>query len=142
MIEKDPNANGIDVTRTRQEARNAFFFNKDTNYGSLYGVDHEDAKKVHYSNCRLVDEIENTPLRISGPEYKIPETPQREIPINPETGNIDSEDIEWQTHQVMKNLKAAVEGAGSSLGLIAKTTILLADMSYFGQINVVYGSYF
>jgi 2-iminobutanoate/2-iminopropanoate deaminase len=65
-----------------------------------------------------------------------------QIPINPETGNIDSEDIEWQAHQCMKNLKAAVEGADSSLNYVAKTTILLTDMAVFAKINDVYSSYF
>lgn len=34
-----------------------------------------------------------------------------QIPLNPQTGNIDSEDIEWQAHQALKNFKAAVEEA-------------------------------
>lgn len=65
-----------------------------------------------------------------------------QIPLNPETGNIDSEDIEWQAHQVMKNLKAAVEGADSNLNLVAKTTVLLTDMAVFPKINDIYASYF
>lgn len=65
-----------------------------------------------------------------------------QIPINPQTGAIDSEDIEWQAHQCMKNLKAAVEGADSSLSYVAKTTILLTDMAVFAKINDVYSSYF
>lgn len=65
-----------------------------------------------------------------------------QIPINPETNNVDSDDIEWQAHQCMKNLKAAVEGADSSLGSIAKTTILLTDMGVFAKVNEIYSSYF
>jgi 2-iminobutanoate/2-iminopropanoate deaminase len=42
----------------------------------------------------------------------------------------------------MKNLKAAVEGADSSLSYVAKTTILLTDMAVFAKINDVYASYF
>ena len=49
-----------------------------------------------------------------------------QIPVNPETGNIESDDIELQAHQVMKNLKNAIEGAGSSFTSTIKTTILLA----------------
>jgi 2-iminobutanoate/2-iminopropanoate deaminase len=41
-----------------------------------------------------------------------------QIPINPLTGNVDHNDIEWQAHQTMKNLRSTVEGAGSSLTLI------------------------
>lgn len=65
-----------------------------------------------------------------------------QIPINPVTNAVDSDDIEWQAHQVMKNLKAAVEGADSSLGYISKTTILLTDMGVFAKINDIYASYF
>jgi 2-iminobutanoate/2-iminopropanoate deaminase len=65
-----------------------------------------------------------------------------QIPINPLTGNVDQNDIEWQIHQTMRNLKTAVEGADSCLGLIAKTTILLTDMSVFPKVNEIYGSYF
>lgn len=65
-----------------------------------------------------------------------------QIPINPETNNIDSEDIEWQAHQCMKNLRAAVEGADSNLSLVTKTTVLLTDMSVFPKINDIYASYF
>jgi 2-iminobutanoate/2-iminopropanoate deaminase len=65
-----------------------------------------------------------------------------QIPINPETGNIDSEDIEWQAHQCMKNLRAALEGADSNFNLITKTTVLLVDMGVFPKINEVYSSYF
>lgn len=42
----------------------------------------------------------------------------------------------------MKNLKAAVEGADSSLSYVSKTTILLTDMSVFAKINDMYASYF
>ena len=42
----------------------------------------------------------------------------------------------------MRNLKAAVEGADSSLSLIAKTTILLTDMNNFPKVNEIYSSYF
>ena len=42
----------------------------------------------------------------------------------------------------MKNLKAAVHGADSSLSNVAKTTILLTDMSVFPKVNEIYGSYF
>jgi 2-iminobutanoate/2-iminopropanoate deaminase len=65
-----------------------------------------------------------------------------QIPINPETGTIDHNDIEWQAHQVMKNLKNALEGADSSFSSVAKTTILLTDLANFEKVNAIYGSYF
>ena len=58
-----------------------------------------------------------------------------QLPLNPTTATIESEDIEAQTHQCMTNLKTAVEGSGSSLDLVAKTTILLTDMSVFPKVN-------
>ncbi len=65
-----------------------------------------------------------------------------QIPVNPETGNVDQNNIEWQAHQAMKNLRSAVEGADSSMSHIAKTTILLSDLGNFAKVNEIYGSYF
>lgn len=48
-----------------------------------------------------------------------------QIPINPETNSITCKEIEGQTHQVMKNLRQALSGAGCSLSSVLKTTILL-----------------
>lgn len=48
-----------------------------------------------------------------------------QIPINPESGIIESNDIESQTHQVMKNLEKALKGAGCSFNSVTKTTVLL-----------------
>jgi 2-iminobutanoate/2-iminopropanoate deaminase len=42
----------------------------------------------------------------------------------------------------MKNLKLVLEASDSSLRLVAKTTILLKDISAFGKVNEIYGSYF
>ena len=65
-----------------------------------------------------------------------------QIPINPETGNIDATTIEAQTHQVCKNLKAVLEQAGSSLAKAVKTTCFLSDMANFVAFNGVYAEYF
>jgi len=50
--------------------------------------------------------------------------------------------IEEQTHQVMGNLKAILEAAGASFSDVVKTTIYVTDMSLYGKINEIYGSYF
>ena len=50
--------------------------------------------------------------------------------------------IEEQTHQVMKNLKAILEAAGSGFSDVVKTTIYVTDMSLYGKINETYGGYF
>ena len=65
-----------------------------------------------------------------------------QIPINPATGNVEAEGIEAQAEQVMKNLVAVLEAAGSSYEKTIKTTCFLADMGDFAAFNEVYGKYF
>lgn len=65
-----------------------------------------------------------------------------QIPINPETGNIEAKTIGEQTEQVMKNLGAVLEEAGSSFEKAIKTTCFLANISDFAAFNEVYAKYF
>ena len=65
-----------------------------------------------------------------------------QIPINPETGNVDAVGITDQAEQVMKNLEAVLTAAGSSFAKAIKTTCFLADMSDFAAFNEVYAKYF
>ena len=65
-----------------------------------------------------------------------------QIPINPASGNIESTDISAQTEQVIKNLKAVLEAAGSSLDKVVKTTCFLQHMHDFATFNSVYEKYF
>jgi len=65
-----------------------------------------------------------------------------QIPLSPETGEIRGADIVEQTEQVMANLAAVLEAAGSSLGAVLKTTVFLQSMSDFGAMNEVYGRWF
>ena len=65
-----------------------------------------------------------------------------QIPINPESGNIDAEGITAQAEQVMKNLGAVLAEAGSSFAKAVKTTCFLADMADFAAFNEVYAKYF
>jgi len=62
-----------------------------------------------------------------------------QIPLDPATGNIVSGGIAQQTEQVLKNLRAVLEGAGSSLDRAVKTTVFLKSMNDFGAMNEVYG---
>jgi len=64
-----------------------------------------------------------------------------QIPLNLEGIKV-SEDIKDQTIQVLENLKAVLEAAGSSLDKVIKTTVFIKDMNQFGQINEIYGQYF
>ncbi|MFC1489776.1 RidA family protein [Candidatus Latescibacterota bacterium] len=65
-----------------------------------------------------------------------------QIAINPSTGEIDDSSIETETAQVMDNLKAVLDEAGSSFKNAVKMTIYVRNMNDFGRINEVYGSYF
>ena len=65
-----------------------------------------------------------------------------QIPINPETGNIEESTIAEQTEQVMKNLGAVLAEAGSSFEKAIKTTCFLANISDFAAFNEVYSKYF
>lgn len=64
-----------------------------------------------------------------------------QIGLDPQKGNL-VEGVENQTHQVIRNLQAVLEEAGSSLEHIVKTTIFLQDMNDFATVNEIYGSYF
>ncbi|MCM1227752.1 MAG: RidA family protein [Clostridium sp.] len=65
-----------------------------------------------------------------------------QIAINPATNEIEAQDIEGQTTQVMKNLGAVLEKAGTSFEKAVKTTCFLRNMSDFAQFNKIYGEYF
>ena len=62
-----------------------------------------------------------------------------QLAIDPESGNMVEGGIQAQTTQVMQNLQAILEEAGSSLKQLLKTTIFLADLGDFTAMNEVYG---
>ena len=65
-----------------------------------------------------------------------------QIPIDPATGNVEAADIIGQTEQVMQNLKAVLEAAGTSFDKAVKTLCFLTDMGNFAAFNEVYAKYF
>jgi 2-iminobutanoate/2-iminopropanoate deaminase len=65
-----------------------------------------------------------------------------QIPIDPQTGEFVAGGVAEQTEQVMRNLTAVMEAAGTSLERVVKTTVFLADMNDFAAMNEVYGRYF
>ena len=65
-----------------------------------------------------------------------------QIPIDPATGEFVSDSIAEQTEQVLKNLAEVLAAAGSGLDAVVKTTVFLADMNDFAEMNEVYGRYF
>ena len=65
-----------------------------------------------------------------------------QIPIIPQTGQLDTGGIESQTRQVLKNVSAVLEAAGTSLDNIVKATVFLQDMNDFAAMNKVYAEFF
>ena len=65
-----------------------------------------------------------------------------QVPINPATGNVETEGITDQATQVMKNLAAVLAEAGTTFEKVVKTTCFLADMNDFAAFNAVYAEYF
>ena len=64
-----------------------------------------------------------------------------QIGIDPACGEITGKDVREQTEQVMKNLCAVLEKAGTSMQNVVKTTCFLADIADFAAFNEVYGKY-
>jgi 2-iminobutanoate/2-iminopropanoate deaminase len=65
-----------------------------------------------------------------------------QVAIIPETGEVISGGIKEQTEQVLRNLTAILEAAGSDLSHVLKTTVFLKDMGEFTAMNEVYARYF
>jgi 2-iminobutanoate/2-iminopropanoate deaminase len=65
-----------------------------------------------------------------------------QIALDPVTMELILDDIETETKQVMKNMKAVLEAADMTFENVVKTTIFIMNMSDFSRINTVYGSYF
>jgi len=65
-----------------------------------------------------------------------------QIPIDVATGEFVSDDVAEQTRQVLTNLSAVLEAAGTSLNNVVKTTVFLADMNDFAAMNEVYAEFF
>lgn len=65
-----------------------------------------------------------------------------QVAINPENGELNIGNIEEETHQVMRNLKAVLLEAGLTFDNVVKSTIFLSDMGTFAQVNDIYGQYF
>lgn len=65
-----------------------------------------------------------------------------QLPIDPSTGELISDDITAQTHQSLKNLKAVLDADGLQLSDVVKTTVYLDNMSDFAAMNDVYAEYF
>ena len=64
-----------------------------------------------------------------------------QVAINPKNNELVQSSISDETDQVMKNLSAILEEADMDFRNVVKTTIFLSNMSYFNEVNNIYGSY-
>ena len=65
-----------------------------------------------------------------------------QIPIDPATGNFVEGGIKEQTRQSLTNIQAILEEAGLTMGNVVKTTVFMADMADFADMNSVYAEFF
>lgn len=65
-----------------------------------------------------------------------------QIALNPETNELETEELQKETTRVMENLKAILYEAEMDFENVIKTSIFISDMNNFAKINEVYGSYF
>lgn len=65
-----------------------------------------------------------------------------QLPINPATGAIESDWVKRQARQSLENVRAVLEAAGKTMADVAKTTVYLADIADFVDVNEVYGEFF
>lgn len=64
-----------------------------------------------------------------------------QIAINPSTGELETDELETETHRVMKNLDAVLKAADATFENVVKCSIFLADMNDFGKVNEIYAQY-
>ena len=65
-----------------------------------------------------------------------------QIPLDPKSGEMVSDDISAQTRRVLDNISGLLKSEGLSLGNVLKTTVFLTDLGNFQIVNEIYGSYF
>ena len=65
-----------------------------------------------------------------------------QIPLDPTTGELVSEDIDAQILQVFTNLKSVAEASGSDLSRALKVTVFLTDLGHFAKVNAVMEQFF
>jgi 2-iminobutanoate/2-iminopropanoate deaminase len=64
------------------------------------------------------------------------------VGVHPDTKALVPGGLGPQARQVLENMKNILEASGASLSKVVKCTVLLADMSYFAELNGIYGEYF
>lgn len=65
-----------------------------------------------------------------------------QIPLDPKTGQLVSDDVAAQTRQVLENLTAVLKAEGMNFSHIVKTTVFMTNLGDFQTMNEIYASYF
>lgn len=65
-----------------------------------------------------------------------------QIPLNPESGQLEIATIEEATHCVLQNIECLLKAAEMTLGNVVKCSIFLKDLNDFAKVNEIYASYF
>ncbi|MDR2974658.1 MAG: Rid family detoxifying hydrolase [Propionibacteriaceae bacterium] len=65
-----------------------------------------------------------------------------QVPIDPATGEIETDDVAAQTEQAITNLPAVLAAAGLGVGAVVKTTVFLTDIADFATVNRIYAAHF
>jgi 2-iminobutanoate/2-iminopropanoate deaminase len=65
-----------------------------------------------------------------------------QIPLDPKSGQIVTDDIGGQTRRVLDNIAAVLKAEALTFDNVVKTTIFLTDLGDFQTVNEIYGSYF
>ena len=94
-------------------------------------------EKIHTENAPAAIGPYSQAVKVNGLVFT-----SGQIPLNPATGNVEALTVEGQTEQVLQNLQAVLEAAGSSLDRVVKTMCFLKNMSDFAAFNAIYEKYF
>jgi reactive intermediate/imine deaminase len=65
-----------------------------------------------------------------------------QIPLDPATGQLVTNDIDAEIKRVFENLQAVAEAAGGSLANVVKVTVFLTDLVHFSKVNEIMATYF
>ncbi|MDE6086949.1 MAG: RidA family protein [Oscillospiraceae bacterium] len=93
-------------------------------------------EKIYTENAPAAIGPYSQAIKVNGMVYT-----SGQIAINPASGNIEVQDIQGQTEQVMQNLQNVLKAAGTDFSKVVKTTCFLADIADFGAFNEIYGKY-
>ena len=93
-------------------------------------------EKIYTENAPAAIGPYSQAIKVNGMVYT-----SGQIAINPASGNIEAQDIQGQTEQMMQNLQNVLKAAGTDFSKVVKTTCFLADIADFGAFNEIYGKY-